>query len=379
MEATNEMLDTILSIYSAPGGTAGWDDAITALNDLVGGKASVYLLVNKEDLSNEITAFCGFSEADRLAYEGPSGAAQGVRFQYLHNLVPGKVFREFEFVTDRAAWDASAWIQYQQEHLGCYWCMSAHVNTHGLWQDYISVNRLKELGPHTDQEKQNLQAMLPHLARAGELHRTLTSLERRYGAVLAVLDHLLVGLVLLDARARVVVANTAARAICGSSGAVRLTANGRLVATRTAQNDALQQLIDGAIHTAVCGGMEDGGQVPMGTAEHPVLAEVMPLRDDQLPDSDNIEGAAVFLMEPGLSQLANLDGIAKIFRLTPSESAVAEALVNGLTVAETAEQRGTSAETIRKQLKSVYAKTGAGSQLQLLRLAFKATPPITPG
>lgn len=214
MDESDDILAAIGVIYAAPGSRTGWEGLVQAVNDLTGSRASVYVLVNKENLSNEISAHHGFDEAVRSAYEGPHGAAKDVRFQYLHNLIPGRAFREFEYVTDRSAWDGSEWIQYQRTHLGCYWCMSAPVSTHGLWEDFISVNRLEARGQHTDREKQALQTLLPHIARAADLHRTLTSLEQRYGAVLSVLDHLLVGLVIVDRFRHVVVANVTARAAC---------------------------------------------------------------------------------------------------------------------------------------------------------------------
>lgn len=370
------MFDTILRIYSAPGSLSGWRDAVHALNDAVGGKMTGYLLVNKQDLNTEIAASYGLSEADLRAYEGPHGAVKDVRFQYLHNLLPGRVFREFEYVTDKAAWDNSEWIQYQRDHLGCYWCMSARVSTHGLWDDFISVNRATELGPHTDEEKQALQQLLPHLARAAELHRTLTGLEQRYGAVLAALDYLLVGLVIVDVEGRVIVSNHTAQEVCDRSGALAVRAGGRLRATRPGQNESLQKTIAAAVATASGRGVGDGGQVVLGLDRPDVLAEVIPLRDDGLPDRDDVHGAAVFLVEPGLSLVVDLKGIAQIFRLTPSEHAVASALVNGLSIPDTAEQRNTSPETVRSQLKAVFSKTGASSQLELLRLAVKASPPI---
>jgi DNA-binding CsgD family transcriptional regulator len=254
--------------------------------------------------------------------------------------------------------------------------MSARVSTHGLWHDFISVNRATELGPHTDGEKQCLQDLLPHLSRASELHRTLTCLQRHYGATLSMLDRLLVGLVLLDRSGRVVVANVAAREICDASGLVKLTSDGRIRASCADDDAILQQLIGAAVQTSTGRGESDGGQVGLSAQSKHVLAEIVPLRDDGLPDRAGIDGAAVFLVDAGLSSVVNLDGITKIFQLSRSESAVAASLANGLSVAQTAEQRNTSPETIRKQLKAVYAKTGANSQLQLLRLALKASPPL---
>lgn len=376
MSTHDAILSTIGAIYSAPGSNAGWRNLVEAVNDLTGARATVYVLVNKENLCNEIGALHGFNEADQSAYEGPNGAAKDVRFQYLHNLVPGQVFREFEYVTDREAWDNSEWIQYQRRALGCYWCMSARVSTHGLWEDFISVNRLEVKGPHTDREKADLQILLPHIARAAELHRTLTSLEQRYGAVLSVLNYLLVGLVIVDQFLNVVVANAAAREACESSGVVQLTRTRQLMAARPDKNETLQKLLRESIRTSAGSALGDGGRVVLGRGDKTILAEVMPLRDDGLAEREGIRGAAVFLIDPAVSKVASIDGIARIFQLTPSESVVADALANGRKVQEIAEIRNTSVDTVRKQLKAVFAKTGASSQLDLLRLAVKATPPI---
>lgn len=373
---SSEFLSTILDIYSAPGCDKGWQRSVASINALVGGRASVYLLVSEDNLANQIRAVCGFREADVAAYEGPNGAAKDVRFRYLHNLVPGEVFREFEYVTDRSAWDASEWIRYQREHLGCYWCMSARVSRHGLWQDYLSINRLESKGPHTDDEKQALQALLPHLARSAELHRTLTSLEQRYGAVLSVLDRLLVGLIILDRNGKLAVANSAAREACERRGALRITREGRLIANSACQDEVLQSLLVDVTQTATGQGRGDGGQLTLTREGQSLIAEVVPLRDDGLPDRFDLQGAAVFLIDPSLSHVVNIEGIARIFELTSAETAVADSIVNGHSVADVADQRGSSVETVRKQLKAIFRKTGAGSQLELLRLATKSTPPL---
>ena len=370
------LLDAVSAIYAAPGSRDGWDRMMSHLNALTGSKAGVYVLVNKADLSNEINAFAGFADSDVAAYQGPNGAAKDVRFSYLHNLLPGQVFREFEYVTDRAAWDASEWIQHQREALGCYWCMSALVSTHGLWRDYISVNRLESLGPHVEREKQNLQTLLPHIGRAAEIHRTLTSLAQRYGAVLSVLDRLMIGLVVLQSSGHIAVANATAKDICARTGALRITPAGRLQAPEPHQDGPLQRLIKQCIDTATATGLNPGGQVALMRSGCAVLAEILPLRDDGLPDGEAIRGAAVFLIDANLANVVSVSGLTRIFSLSPSESAVADGVANGLATNDIADLRGTSIETVRKQLKAVLAKTGTCSQLELLRLATKLTPPL---
>jgi DNA-binding CsgD family transcriptional regulator len=294
----------------------------------------------------------------------------------LHNLLPGQVFREFEFVTDRAAWDASEWIQYQREQLGCYWCMSAQVSTHNLWRDYVSVNRLESRGQHTDREKALLQALLPHIGRAAELHRTLKRVHDRYGVVLAALDALLVGLVILDDAARVVTANLTAQQVCTSTGALRMTPTGRLRADDSRTDATLQQLVTACACTARSAGTSSGGTVLIGRGRNVVLCEVMPLRGDGLDDGEQVCGAAVFLIDSALSREVSMSGIGRVFELSRSELLVAEAIADGHTTGDIADLRGTSIETVRTQIKAVLSKTGARSKLDLLRLAAKLTPPL---
>jgi DNA-binding CsgD family transcriptional regulator len=60
--------------------------------------------------------------------------------------------------------------------------------------------------------------------------------------------------------------------------------------------------------------------------------------------------------------------LRKAFGLTKAEARVAVALASGLDVKCMAEHFDCQANTIRDQLKSAYAKTGTGSQAQLVAL-----------
>jgi DNA-binding CsgD family transcriptional regulator len=371
----DDLLRVISVIYSVPGSAENWPVALAQLGQLVGAEGIAYLLFNYETLQPELNHQFGYPDEVTKRYI-EIGASQDIRVKHIDNLVPGKVFREFEYVPDRAAYDANEWIQYQLKSLGLYWCMSAHISTHRLWADYISVNRLQSRGPHTDEEKACLQALLPHLARAGELHRTVSGLQNRYGAVLSVLDRLLVGLVILDENGRVVVANSTARASCDASGALRL--EGRLRAVQVPKDDQLQGLIQRTGMTAIARDQSDGGQIVVEKRDRSgsLLLEVMPLRDDGLPDRDNIKGTAVFIIDSAAPFKISSAALAKIFLLTPTEEAIADSLLNGAGLRQIAEERGNSVETVRSHLKSIFSKTGSSSQLELLRLSVKASPPI---
>jgi DNA-binding CsgD family transcriptional regulator len=71
----------------------------------------------------------------------------------------------------------------------------------------------------------------------------------------------------------------------------------------------------------------------------------------------------------------NAEVIAGLFDLTPAEARVARQIALGDTVEELARASGLSSVTIRNQLKSVFGKTGAGRQSDLVALLSGSTLP----
>jgi DNA-binding CsgD family transcriptional regulator len=60
--------------------------------------------------------------------------------------------------------------------------------------------------------------------------------------------------------------------------------------------------------------------------------------------------------------------IQSLFDLTPAEARIAQKIAAGETLGDAAKQIGISAETARKQLKSVFVKTGVSRQAELVGL-----------
>jgi DNA-binding CsgD family transcriptional regulator len=64
-----------------------------------------------------------------------------------------------------------------------------------------------------------------------------------------------------------------------------------------------------------------------------------------------------------------------LFDLTPAEARVARAIAAGRAASEIAREHGVSGETIRSQLRAIFAKTGVSRQVELVRLLSGATLP----
>ncbi|TRB06981.1 helix-turn-helix transcriptional regulator [Agrobacterium tumefaciens] len=90
------------------------------------------------------------------------------------------------------------------------------------------------------------------------------------------------------------------------------------------------------------------------------------------------EGPTVALLiqpsgAPG--EIPGIDQFAEFHRLTMGERRALLGVINGRTITQIALEASVSRETIRTQLKSLYAKTGTRSQNDLLRLAYRMANP----
>lgn len=371
-----QLAQAIIDIYASPGSSELLDKSIQTIEQLYGGYCA-YLLVNLETSVVACSAYPSYPDSYAEKYISEANE-KDIRLKYAHKVIPGKAYRDFEYIPDMNEYDRSEWIQYQLNTLGIYHSMVAYISPHGLWADYVTLNRSKELGAYTCEEKELLQKLLPHLARAAEINRWVKDLQTRYRAVLSVLDKLLVGLIILDKQGRIVIANEKARNLSDISGTFSFTQTGQMKIFDEDKQSIFKKMTGLTGNTASGLANCDGGQIVLKNRSdgESILLEIMPLRDDGFCDSDKISGTAIFILDPSQSQLMSADALTTIFKLTQSESLITHALINGMSINKIAEERGTSNETVRGQVKQVFSKTGARSQLDLLRLAVKVRPPV---
>lgn len=70
--------------------------------------------------------------------------------------------------------------------------------------------------------------------------------------------------------------------------------------------------------------------------------------------------------------------LAQLFRLSPGEARLALALCRGMTIAEAAEEFGLAVGTARNYCKTIFAKTGARGQPDLVRIVMRSVLAIAP-
>jgi DNA-binding CsgD family transcriptional regulator len=222
-----------------------------------------------------------------------------------------------------------------------------------------------------------LRRLLPHMQRSVQLSLRLGSLEARGSVAEEALDHLPLGVILVDAGGKVLFLNRSAEAVVAAADGLTVR-DGMLSAARPAETRALGRLVAEAAATGAGAGLSSGGAMALSrpSMSGPLPVLVAPLRGQQPLLADRRPAAAVFVTDPG--RCASVPGrrLVELFGLTPAEAQLAVGLLAGKRLGRIAADRGVQIPTVRNQLRAVLAKTGTTRQADLVRLL--ATLPAVP-
>ena len=230
-----------------------------------------------------------------------------------------------------------------------------------------------------DGELAVLRILAPHLRRAVMIADLLDARALERDMLAAALDRLAVGIILTDAEGHITHSNEAADRLFDDGSIVRR------VGSQLAAGDpsAARELTD-AIGEAATGTTIDiprsGIVVPLkGQAGRDLAAWVLPLDSGLRRElaAGFAAHVAVFIRELGDTSPFPAELFVRRYSITPSESRVMMLLVQGMTIAETAEALGISLPTAKTHLARLFDKTGTSRQADLVRLAMSALAPTS--
>lgn len=200
-----------------------------------------------------------------------------------------------------------------------------------------------------------LDRLRPHIARASVLSSRIQ--DSRFQSVVAAFNSVGTAIALLDKK-----------------GSVRAASN-----QFTSQMDSL--LVDGPARLRICDVEADRRFAEaLGRDEIGSSGASIALRNSSkagiavlhlvpaLREARDLFGSTAFfaiLAQPDNQLLPSLDILSALFDLTPAEARVARAMGEGLTPSAFAKQHDLSLETVRSQLKKVFAKTSTKRQGEL--------------
>jgi DNA-binding CsgD family transcriptional regulator len=256
---------------------------------------------------------------------------------------------------------------------GMRWFRGGKVFENDDWTAVVSLQRPADAKPFDAEDMVLLNRLTPHLGRMWRLIVDLQDVLPALAGARAAMDKLSNGFCVLDRECRVVYANTSAETILRSGGPLRVR-NGRIDSATTEARAALHQALARATGAPRLGSAFTIKNSLAGTA---AFIKVVPLPETtplaHLAGADG--GLLALLVVAGNPGVIEAKELGQLFGLTRAEAELVQLLVDGRTPAECAEYRETSVATVRTQLSSIYAKTGAASQAQLMRLVL--TVPAT--
>lgn len=214
----------------------------------------------------------------------------------------------------------------------------------------------EDFGP---EEAKRMRTLFPHIRRVLSLATELQPIQAPLIA-LDTLDQLTLAVVVVDGGLRVRATNVAARAVFRVGDGVQ-ERGGRLALEAPGAHDALQRVV--AMATASLG--RHGGAVRVQRRAGPLLLRVAPLWRDRNPYG---QALALIVMAAPQPRVPLIELLRGTFGLTYREAEVAVLVGEGLAPKEVAVELDTAWNTVRYQLRSVFAKTGTTGQVQLVRL-----------
>ena len=239
------------------------------------------------------------------------------------------------------------------------------------------------MADHTDDEArrerqmQLLDTIAPHFFRAVKLRRALIEQNSIASASQAVFDRWTHPALVLASSGRVLVMNAAATKLLRQERGLWLTREGFLRSFDEAKTKALEAAI------AKCAAISESVSAPdgedlagvtlprsTGGAALHVMVWSLPSLGAR-PEFGAVQGSVlVMISDPDDVHRVPVRWLARQSGLSPSEERLLAEIVNGVTLADAAEQLGIRVSTAQTRLKVIQTKTGCRRQVDLVRLAM---------
>ncbi|MBJ9898595.1 helix-turn-helix transcriptional regulator [Burkholderia cenocepacia] len=252
--------------------------------------------------------------------------------------------------------------------------MGADLHTHDGVECRFRVCRSHRDHAFSATDKAVCNALLPHLKRAVRLHAKFGMVESERTLYASTIDRMLVGTAILDERGAIMKTNSVADEIFAECDGLRVR-GGALEASYPLEDRKLQKLIRQVLaeRTGSTPSVAHAiaGPRPSGKPRLGVLIRAVPL-SEWSEDNPRRPACAVFIRDAERKSQASHEIVRKLFDLTPAETALALALVNGQTLEEAADELAISKNTARSHLRAIFSKTGVTRQATLVRLLLNS-------
>jgi len=361
-------------IYAAALEPDAWQEVTEGVSELFGGSPTMLSFVIPGETTGECYAV-GVDEPYRSSHTEHLFEDLPYSTRYMWQFVDrwgdlGEVLGHIDLASTELYTD---WLKPQG--LAAAWTVGhAIINEQREPMGGFTVFQREGAPPYTREQFDTANALVPHLRRALQVHLTVHGAQRVQLALAEAIDRLPTGLLLLDAKRRVVVQNRGAERILAADDGFRIDRHGPS-ADDARENATLQKLIADSMDQRE---LRAAGFVaisrPSGQRSYAVMVTPLLAAPGKSVASDAV--VAIFVADPSARFYAGPEALTELYQLTHSEAELVRLLAEGLSLEEVAEKRGVSLNTARSHLKHAFAKTETSRQSELVRLIFSGVGQI---
>jgi len=361
----NEFGDAVAMLYEAAAVPEVWPTAIARMAEIAGCTGGL-LFSHSGQGTNWVTCREFAPVFDRFMEQGWMNrnarmagllAHGGTGFVTDHDLFPEGALADTAMYRD---------FLYPE---GYGWGTATHVRSSSGDNIVFTLERKFELGPVSRREVELLDSVRPHLARAAvlasklQLQRAQASLDsfERAGSPAA----------LIGGKGHVMTTNPSFEQLFGQ---VVLRARDKVALADDRANELLQRALADLARDRL--GDTRSIPVPRKDDSPAFIIHVLPIRR-QARDIFSRAEAMLVVTTSDRSLRIEASLLCELYDLTRAEAAVANRLLEGLSVNEIAVEHRVSRETVRSQVKQILPKTGCRSQADFIRRLAPLSTPLT--
>lgn len=367
--------DLVLDIYDTVVDQSRWPGVLDRIADTINARGCIVFelrghgaereiaaplhsgIYSRRLLDHYITAYRLLELEDQDTFEAHSLATDGI-----------------DLISDAVLHCANGAAQRPHERLlktyGIHHRAAGLLDKDNKYRARFSIQLGEEHGPMTAGDRHVLGQVLPHVAKAMDLGRPAARLAAEHRSLVAAMDHLRIGVCILDRECRVALANEEFQRQREAYGAFRTDSGGHLQLTDSANQRRFLSLFDDVLSHGAFGARPRKEAIVMAVQGNrgALCVEVAPLDTaDDMSDA-NWGGAIVYSLDSSQPTETDTTVLQEVFGLTPTEAMLSSLVGEGLTNNQIADRRCRSVETVNAQIKSLLTKTQCANRTQLVRL-----------
>jgi DNA-binding CsgD family transcriptional regulator len=366
----DRVLDLVAAIYDTALDASLWPDLLNGIGDALGSPRVMFGFYDAATGLSEIHAPRIDPDVARSCAERTDNP-----LPCLSAAEPlGKVFSISDFLALDDFKRTTFYRDWWRPHDWSLEPLTTNLMVDGNAAAIMSISKTPDQPAFSSDDKRLFGTLAKHLVRAVELQRRMYPLTLASENALTGLGKLPQGLMLVDAEARLVFANGAARALLDAGEGLRLE-QGAVVSARDADSGQMLRKLIAASGSEPGAVSFSGGKVALrrGAGRLPLEILVMPIKSETaivyLPWSRSRRPAAVLIVsDPETEMRARAKRLRERFAFTPAEAAFALEIIKGDGRQAAADRLGITVGTARSHLSSIFDKTGSRRQAELVRL-----------